>query len=122
MHNGASGANECPELANFVPSLDGRSASLTGHCQSGQVYASTIQACLRTSRVSYFPTTEYANSTLPTLTLALSKTALRVRPRVHGRAQTWSDARCPSGGGVNRSYAPDVDGWCRMIPVLGEAR
>src|SRR5207249_8226655 len=24
---------------------------------------------------------------------------------VHGGARTWSDARCPSGGGVSRSYA-----------------
>ena len=26
--------------------------------------------------------------------------------RVRGGARTWSDARCPSGGGVSRSYAP----------------
>ena len=29
-----------------------------------------------------------------------------VRHRVHGGARTWSDARCPSGGGVSGSYAP----------------
>ncbi len=42
---------------------------------------------------------------MPTLTFAPSKRSLRVRRRVHGGAQTWSDARCPRGGGVSRSYA-----------------
>ena len=43
---------------------------------------------------------------MPTLTFAPSKRPLRVRRRVHGGARTWSDACCPSGGGVSRSYAP----------------
>ena len=42
---------------------------------------------------------------MPTLTFAPSKRPLRVRRRVHGGARTSSDARCPSGGGVSRSYA-----------------
>jgi hypothetical protein len=41
---------------------------------------------------------------LPPLPFAPSKTALRVRPRVHGGARTWSDAPCPCGGGVSRSF------------------
>jgi hypothetical protein len=42
---------------------------------------------------------------MPTLTFAPSKRPLRVRRRVHREAQTWSDACCPSGGGISRSYA-----------------
>src|SRR3990170_3802328 len=47
---------------------------------------------------------------MPTLTFAPSKRPLRVRRRVHGGARTSSNARCPSGGGVSRSYAPVPEG------------
>jgi TPR repeat protein len=42
---------------------------------------------------------------MPTLTFTPSKWPLRIRRQVHGGARTWSDARCPTGGGVSRSYA-----------------
>jgi len=35
-------------------------------------------------------------ATVDTLTFAPSKRPFRVRRRVHGGAQTWSDARCPA--------------------------
>jgi hypothetical protein len=46
---------------------------------------------------------------MPTLPFAPSKRPVRVRPRVHRGARTWSDARCPSGGGVSRSYAARIE-------------
>jgi hypothetical protein len=61
---------------------------------------------------------------MPTLTFAPSKHSLRVRRRVHGGAQTWSDARCPRGGGVSRSYALMAGAWrvrCQSCQWLGFA-